>query len=305
DGVGRVTGVTDALSHRTTTRYLVACGPAGTGDAGCYQQTLSGDASGHQSGSLADALGRTAHEQRHSRGTAAAYGVYATTRYTYDFLGELTQILHPDGVTRTTLQYDMAGRKIAMTDPDRGAESYAYDSNGNLIQSVDARGAARTVFIGYDGLDRPLWHNTQNGAAGAYSTYSYDSTAAGSAGIGRLTGETFSAGSLARGYSFAYDARGQLSGSTLTVGSATYQVRATYDDAGDPLTQPYPDGETVTSAYSAQGWLTGVSTQQSSVTTLLGGATYSGAGGAFGSVTGAALGNGAFAYGASTDLLGR
>jgi hypothetical protein len=45
------------------------------------------------------------------------------------------------------------------------------------------------------------------------------------------------------------------------------------------LTQQYPDGETVTNAYTAQGWLGGVSTQQgSTTTTLLSNATYSGVG---------------------------
>src|SRR5262249_50130313 len=161
------------------------------------------------------------------------------------------QLLHPDGVTRTTAQFDGAGRKTGMTDPDRGGATYSYDPGGNMVQSVDARGAGGTVFAGYDGLNRPLWDNTTSSPTGAFHTYSYDSALGGSSGVGRLTAETFSAGagsSLSGSYSFTYDARGRQTGQTLTVGAASYPLQTTYDDAGDVLTQQYPDGETVTSA---------------------------------------------------------
>src|SRR2546423_7402585 len=174
---------------------------AGTGDAACYEERLGVDRDGHRGGVLVDAMGRTAYEQRYSGGSPSTYSLYATARYTYDFAGRLAQVLQPDGATRTTIQYDMAGRKTGMSDPDAGSLSYAYDANGNLVQSVDARGAPGTVFRGYDGLNRPLWHNTTNSPSGAYYTYSYDSTAGGNAGVGRLTGETFTNGSLSGGYS--------------------------------------------------------------------------------------------------------
>ncbi|HEY4027422.1 MAG TPA: RHS repeat-associated core domain-containing protein [Candidatus Dormibacteraeota bacterium] len=309
DGMGRATSSTDALSHRASTSYTMACGAAGTGDSACYLQTLNVDRDGHQGGTLVDALGRTDYEQRYTGSGTASYAVYATTRYTYDFAGNLVQILQPNGSTSTSIQYDMAGRKTGMTDPDRGTESYSYDANGNLVQSVDARGAAGTVFIGYDGLDRPLWHNTTNSPSGAYRTFSYDSTAGGNAGVGRLTGETFSgapANTLSGGYGFVYDARGRQTGVTLTVGGTSYPMTATYNDAGDVLAAVYPDGETVTTAYTAQGWLSGVSTTQgTTTTTLLSGASYGGVGGAFGDVTGANLAGGAYQYSATYDLLGR
>ena len=309
DGVGRLTSTTDPLSHRTTHAYSMVCSPAGTGDSACYEQGLTVDPNGHQSGALIDAMGRTDYEQRYTGSSPSTYALYATGKYTYDFLGNLVQILHPDGATRTTMQYDMAGRETAMSDPDAGTQTYVYDPDGNLVQSVDARGAAGTVFAGYDGLDRPLWHNTTNSPTGAYYTYSYDSTAGGNVGVGRLTGETFSAGgasSLSGSYSFVYDARGREVGQTLTVGSSSYPLRSTFDDAGQVLTHQYPDGETVTNTYTAEGWLSGVSTTQGSTTTnLFSGATYSGVGGAFGHLTGASLGGGAYTYTATDDLLGR
>jgi RHS repeat-associated protein len=92
-------------------------------------------------------------------------------------------------------------------------------------------------------------------------------------------------------------------GSTLTVGSASYTLRTSYDDAGNVLTQVYPDGETVTNSYSPEAWLTGVQTQRGSypATTLVSGIGYAGPGGATGEMTGASLGGGTYAYSASFD----
>src|SRR5205807_103908 len=50
----------------------------------------------------------------------------------------------------------------------------------------------------------------------------------------------------------------------------SYTTTAAYDDAGNLLSQGYPDGETVTNSLNAQGWLSGVSTSQGG-TTLPGG----------------------------------
>ena len=64
-----------------------------------------------------DALGRKAFLQKFTGSCAATYAVYATSRYTYDFEDRLIQILHPDGASGTSFQYDMAGRKTGMSDP--------------------------------------------------------------------------------------------------------------------------------------------------------------------------------------------
>src|SRR5450759_3241530 len=82
----------------------------------------------------------------------------------------------------------------------------------SALQSSDARGAAGTVYAGFDGIDRPIWRNTSNSPSGAYDTYSYDSTANGNVGIDRLTSETFLGvpnNSLSGSDSYVYDARGK------------------------------------------------------------------------------------------------
>lgn len=312
DGLGRATSMTDALSEKTTQAYSVVCNAAGTSDTACYEQTMSVDPLSHQSGVLVDALGRINYEQRYTGNSTSNYALYATAKYKYDYLGDLVKIVQPDGATTTTFAYDLAGRKTGMTDPDRGSETYVYDANGNLTQSVDARGSAGTVYAGYDGINRPIWRNTTNSPTGAYDTYSYDSTANGNVGIGRLTGETFSGSGLSGSYAYVYDARGRQTSVTLTVGSTNYPIsNISYNDADSVLSQTYPDGEVVQNTYGSDaGWLSSVtSTAGSTTNTLLSAAQYTGNGGAYGEMTAANLDglspSNVYAFSAGFDLLGR
>ncbi len=319
DGLGRVTSSTDPLSNKTTTTFSVACGPV-TGDTACYEQTLTADALKHQGGSLVDAFRRTTYVQRYT-GSAPPYSLYATSAYTYDFTGQLTQILHPNGTTKTTFTYDMAGRKTGMSDPDAGTSTYGYDANGNLILTVDARGAAAgRVVIGYDGLDRPIWRNIADPASTPpppppYVQFTYDLDQSSpprsdNQAVGRLTKMAFNSGpapALAGSRTYVYDQRGRVTSTALTVGAATYGLQTTYDDAGTPLTQTYPTGEVVTTSYSPEGWAVGLSTQlqppAGPVTSLLSNATYTTTdpSGAVGPVTAATLAGGAAQYAAQYD----
>jgi RHS repeat-associated protein len=307
DGRGRMTTAKDALSETSTSGYTVACNSPGTGDPACYEQVMTVDPLGHQSGVLTDALGRTDYVQAYTGNSSGTYAVYATTKYTYDYLGDLTKILHPDGSTATTFQFDMAGSQTGLTDPDRGVETYTYDQDGNLTKSIDARAGSGTVYAGFDGIDRPIWRNTTNNQSGAYDTYSYDSTASGNVGIGRLTSETFSGApnnTLSGNYNYVYDGRGQQTKATLTLGSTNYPVQSTYNDASAVLTQVYPDGETVTNTYSSQGWLSGVSTSLGGPA-LFSSASYTGAGGANGAITAANMAGSTYQFSAGFDLLSR
>jgi len=301
------TAVTDTLSHVSTSNSSVVCHPSGLTDTACYVQVATVDPLGHQQTTLTDALGRETYDRRYSGNSQSTYQVYATTQYTYDYTGYLVQILQPDGSTKTTFQYDMAGRMTGLTDPDLGTESAVFDADGNPTQVTDARGSVGTIYAGYDGLNRQLWRNTTNSSDGAYVTYSYDSTANGNMGVGRLTGETFTGGpnqSLSGSYSNVYDARGQEIQSTLTIGSTHYQTGASYDDAGDLLSLTYPDGDVLTTSYTPQGWLSGLTLQQGSTqTTLLSNLTYTGPSGAAGLASSASLNGGTYTETNSYDLL--
>lgn len=307
DGLDRPTSTTDALSETTTDTYSIACGASGTNDSGCYEQDLTVDPNGHQSGTLTDAMGREIYDQLYTGNSPSTYSVYATTVNAYDPAGNEVQILEPDGVSKIVSQYDGMGREVSTTDPDLGVETYSYDPDGNQVETVDARGAAGTTYSGYDGLNRIIWRNTQNTPTGAYQTYSYDSTASGNFGVGELTGESFSSGSLQGSRTYTYDDRGQEVDVSLAVNGTSYPEQLTYDDAGDVMTDQYPDGETVTNSYYGQGWLSGVSTKPSggTSTTLLSGASYAGVGGAFGEITGATLDGSEYQYSANYDSLDR
>ena len=308
DGLGRLWSMTNPLSGYSVFSYQIVCNDPGMNDPACYEMTLAYDPLMHLSANMVDALGRIQYEQRTTGNSNSTYVLYATSKYTYDYTGDLTQILHPDGTARTTFQYDMVGRKTGMTDPDRGTETYAYDQDGNLTQSVDARGSAGTVFAGYDGLDRPIWRNTTNSPSAAYDTYAYDYW---TNGIGRLTSETFAGAGMNGGYDYGYDQRGRKTSNNLWFGATgcapacTYYLRsATFDDAGNVLTETYPNGETVTNSYGSQGWLSGVGTSQGN-TTVLSAAAYTGSGGASGFITSANLGGTTYQYSATFDLLAR
>jgi RHS repeat-associated protein len=296
----RTTSATDANSHTTTSTASVICGVAGTSDSGCYAQSMMVDANGHARSMLTGGVGKTNYTQTYT-GTSGSYTLYATTALSYDAAGQLLSTKSPDGSTTTAL-YDDLGRVSSQSDPDRGTTTLSYDPNGNLIESVDARGSGGTVYLGYDGLNRPLWKNSSNSPTGAWASYTYDSTASGNQGIGHLTGESFSgSGSLSGSYAYTFDARGQQTGETVVVNGTSYPIAATYNDNGQPTSQTYPTGEVVTPGYTATGWLSGLSTKLgSATTTLASNLAYTGLAGAAGQLTSLDLGSGD-SYAASYD----
>ena len=102
---------------------------------------------GHKKSYFSDARGQLDKVQEMD----AASALYATTTYTQDVLGRLTQVLDTAG-NATTMSYDWLSRKTGMTDPDMGAWSYTYDSLGNLLTQTDARGTM--LGFTYDALGR-------------------------------------------------------------------------------------------------------------------------------------------------------
>ena len=78
--------------------------------------------------------------------------------YAYTNAGELEYMYARDAfnqlITTTHLQYDYLGRKIAMSDPDKGEWEYKYNAFGELVWQKDAKG--QVVTQNYDGLGRML-----------------------------------------------------------------------------------------------------------------------------------------------------
>ncbi len=178
-----------------------------------------------------------------------------------------------------------------------------------IVQSGGSGSSGGVVYAGYDGLNRQFWRNTTNSPTGAYATYTYDQTTGHGAGIGHLTTEGFTGGTTAQplhgSYSYTYDTRGETTGLTLTTTeNATYPLTYAYNDAGQPTSLTFSDGEVFAENYdSASGWLTSAVTTPSggSQVNLLTAVTYSGIAGAAGHMTAANLGNGTYSLSASYD----
>jgi len=162
----------------------------------------------------------------------------------------------------TTLDYDVAGRKTSMTDPDMGRWTYAYDAYGNLISQTDAKGQTTCLF--YDALNRlkgKIYAACPPSDPNSYTiTYTYDSTAGGNYGIGRRTGMTDLSGSTA----WIYDARGHVLQESRTVKDGTvvigtYNTSWTYNSAERVTTMTYPTEEMVTFSTLPQGMVSSLS----------------------------------------------
>jgi len=61
------------------------------------------------------------------------------THYYYDFVGNLTRVTDNAG-NNTDITYDSLNRKTAMSDPDMGSWTYAYDDAGRMTDECDAKG---------------------------------------------------------------------------------------------------------------------------------------------------------------------
>ena len=79
------------------------------------------------------------------------------TTYDYDNVDRLVEVTdttaYPAPIV-TSVEYDLAGRKTELVDPDSGTWTYGYDLAGNLAQQTD--GESDTTTYTYDSLNRPL-----------------------------------------------------------------------------------------------------------------------------------------------------
>ncbi len=300
DSLGRTLTTKDPLSATTTTAYTEACDISGTSDSACYRVTTTVDANGHQSAAISDALGRARYAQQWD-GTSGGYTLYRTVISHYDYLGDVVSTTSADGSHTATATYDMLKRETAFSDPDLGSSTLSYDPNGNLTSSADPRGTSGTIYLAYDGLNRVLWKSTNSNGSSPLASYSYDSTAGGTMGVGRLTGESFASGpgqSVTGSYAFTYDARGRQTGWSMTIGGTTYPFSMGYNDANQQTTLTFPDGDLVTTSYGPQDWLSGVSEKLSgTTTTLVSGISYDAAQ----QPTSATVGNGTYTWNLSYD----
>ncbi len=218
----------------TTTIYPNARQTNVTMPDGSYTATVSNgldttfrDARGYITTTTKDVWGRV---------TSVAPPTGPGVGYTYDAMNRLKTATR-GGVT-TSLEYDYAGHKLTMTDPDMGYWTYAYDALGNLKTQTDMRNCV--LSLGYDILNRLKTKISSGNCDAPVSTsYIYD---AGTNGLGRRTSMT--SGSIAN--SWTYDERGRVETETVM----GYKTEYTYNSADLLTSMKYPDNEVVTYDYN-------------------------------------------------------
>jgi RHS repeat-associated protein len=173
------------------------------------------------------------------------------TQYGYDAQDNNVSVTTPRGLT-TGYAYNGFGQEIEVSNPDTGITVYHLDPAGNRVSETDARGVVTNRT--FDGLNR-VTSETYPASPGENVTYSYDSTAGGNKGVGRLTGYTDETGST----SLTYDALGDVTNETDTVGGIVSGTSYKYNLAGHVTQITYPSRLIVSVSYDSQGRVNGVS----------------------------------------------
>lgn len=241
DALGRAVEVINPDGTRAETQY-----------DGWTTTTI--DPNRHQRVAVNDAYGQLVRVEEYTGTVESGLALYATTRYGYDVLGNLTVVSDTNGVT-TRMTYDDLGRKVAMNDPDMGRWEYSYDVLGNLVWQRDA--LSQTLTFEYDELSRLA---SKSASGQVLAAYGYDE---GVYGIGQRTSMGYPGGAVAH----RYDARGRVIEETRTFADAStplstslgdYTTAYTYDALDRGVTTVYPDGEVVTQTYDGGGMAYGL-----------------------------------------------
>lgn len=194
-------------------------------------------------------------------------GSTAITRYSYDSLGRMANIVDADGNT-TILEYDWRGLRTAVR---RGTRTWAYeyDGDGNLtaqIEPVPSNGTTaqyRSIYT-YDVLDRLLTSTpASRGMTAAQiarfglgpTTYAYD----GNGFFGKAHSITLPFGSIG----LTYTANGQIARETRTLSlsnsvhgaslASTQWVERRYDALGSATSVKWDDGTEWQYRYAGRG----------------------------------------------------
>ena len=181
------------------------------------------------------------------------------TTVEYDLLGRIIAITDPMGAA-TAYSYDANGNLLSVTDALRHATKYTYDKDGNLTSETDALGNRVQYAYTPEG-----WLSSVTKADGAVMTFEYDKT-------GALTRQNVGDG---QSVTSSYNEIGKLTEVSSEAGTIRYQyneqgflisvenvngdvVSYTYDAYGNKTSMTYPDGRMVSYTYDAMNRMVGV-----------------------------------------------
>ncbi|GAA1598245.1 RHS repeat-associated core domain-containing protein [Kribbella hippodromi] len=212
---------------------------------------------------ITDARGRLTELRQYQGDTWS--GAYDSTKYTYTPLGQLQTITDAAGnVWR--YQYDIQGRRISESDPDRGTTTYTFNAADQIVSSTDAR-QVTTAFT-YDDIGRKTSQRSGSVTGPVQIAWTYDTLAA-----GRPTSTTRYVGGNAYTTAFTgYDDAGRPTGQSVTLPQAegalagTYAVSQSYTADGKLASRTLPAvgdlaGETLSVNYNDQSLPTSMSSE--------------------------------------------
>jgi RHS repeat-associated protein len=249
---GVTTYTYDALSRKIRESY-----PDGSAltTAYCGASTLVTDPTKRWRRSRADGLGRLVEvdEPNAVGASVASTGCPGTgeatwiTSYTYDVLGNLTNVLQ-NGSRPRSFTYDSLSRLLTSTNPEVGALTYTYNPDGPVHTKTDARSIVTTYT--YDPLHRELTRTYSNNDPTVTTTYDQSACLGLSAcqNIGHRTSMTDAAGSESWAYGInktQYPDSPNISVDKRTTGSITKTGTYYADLAGNATTFSYPTGRTI------------------------------------------------------------
>ena len=163
--------------------------------------------------------------------------------YLYNAQGQLrSTIVNNDAATEITINYDVAGNKLNMTDPSAGLISYVHDGLGLLREQTNARSQITTY--SYDLLNRLT---TQVEPEGTIANV-YDTATNGIGKLAQTSNTDFSE-------SYLYDSLGRATTITDTImGHAPLVSSRTFDAFSRVSTATYPQGFAIQRHYNDYGY---------------------------------------------------
>lgn len=220
DSLGRVATVT--LSSGSTTSYSYG------------NRTVKVTRDGRTSSTTTDAWGNTLSS------TDAAGTVVS---YSYGSNG-LPKSITTAGAT-VTMEYDVAGHRTSLCDPDAGATTYEYSADGRVLRQTDARGIVTATE--YDALGRvSKMQIGDNTVTNTYGTAGYENL---------LLVKTEMGGNSAE---YTHDRLGRVITEKRTVGNeGTYIFTQNYGKNGRIEKTGYPGGIEAVHLYDDYGFGTG------------------------------------------------
>jgi RHS repeat-associated protein len=180
----------------------------------------------------------------------------STVNLTRDGQDRITAYSDPRSLT-TSYTRDGFGDVIQRISPDTGTTLYSYNALGKPTQITDGRGVVTNLT--YDNAGRLLTKQYPADPSENIA-YTWDSTAGGNYGIGRITQITDGSGSI----NWTYDTLGRIVQEQKTTAGIVYTIGYGYDAAGNVTQIAYPSGRIVSYSRDALGRITGVTTQQNS-----------------------------------------